>query len=71
MATRKPKQTSDHFVKALSPRDADTKYMGDEPFFPLQPDENGRTLALTHGFTWYNRFYGKKDAKELLCLYLD
>jgi hypothetical protein len=71
MATRKPKQTSDHFVKALSPRDADTKYMGDEPFFPLQPDENGRTLALTHGFTWYNRFYGKKDAKELLCLYLE
>jgi hypothetical protein len=71
MSTRKPKQTSDHFVKALSPRDADTKYMGDEPFFPLQPDENGRTLALTHGFTWYNRFYGKKDAKELLCLYLE
>jgi len=71
MATRKSKQTSDHFVKALSPRDADTKYMGDEPFFPLQPDENGRTLALTHGFTWYNRFYGKKDAKELLCLYLE
>jgi hypothetical protein len=71
MSTRKPKQTSDHFVKALSPRDADTKYMGDEPFFPLQPDESGRTLALTHGFTWYNRFYGKKDAKELLCLYLE
>jgi hypothetical protein len=71
MATRKPKQTSDHFVKALNPRDADTKYMGDEPFFPLQPDESGRTLALTHGFTWYNRFYGKKDAKELMCLYLE
>jgi len=71
MATRKPKQTSDHFVKALNPRDADTKYMGEEPFFPLQPDEKGRTLALTYGFTWYNRFYGKKDAKELLCLYLE
>jgi hypothetical protein len=71
MATRKPKNTDDHLVKALNPRDADTKYMGDEPFFALQPDKEGRTLALTRSFTWYNRFYGKKDARELLCLYLD
>jgi len=71
MATRKPKNTDDHLVKALDPRDADTKYMGDEPFFALQPDTEGRTLALVRSFTWYNRFYGKKDAKELLCLYLD
>jgi hypothetical protein len=71
MATRKPKPTSDHFVKALNPRDADTKYMGEEPFFPLQPDSDRRTLALTQSFTWYNRFYGKKDAKELICSYLE
>jgi len=71
MATRKPKNTDDHLVKALDPRDADTKYMGEEPFFALQPDAEGRTLALTRSFTWYNRFYGKKDAKELLCLYLE
>ena len=71
MATRKPKVTSDHFIKALNPKDADMKYMGDEPFFPLQPDTDGRKLALTNGFTWYNRFYGKKDAKDLLCQYLD
>jgi len=38
MATRKPKPTSDHFIKALNPRDADTKYMGEEPFFPVQPE---------------------------------
>lgn len=70
MATRKPKITSDHFVKALNPRDAtETKYMGDEPYFPMQPEE--RSLALTRGFTWYNRFYGKKDAKDLLCQYLE
>jgi hypothetical protein len=69
MATRKPKKTGDHFIKALNPRDADTKYMGDEPFFALQPDD--RTVALTRSFTWYNRFYGKKDAKELLCQYLE
>ena len=71
MATRKPKLTGDHFVKALNPRDADTKYLGDEPFFPLQPESSERTVALSRGFTWYNRFYGKKDAKELLALYLD
>lgn len=70
MATRKPKITGDHFVKALNPRDAtETKYMGDEPYFPMQPEE--RSLALTRGFTWYNRFYGKKDAKDLLCQYLE
>ena len=71
MATRKPKATSDHFIKALNPRDADTKYMGDEPYFPIQPEGGSRTVALTYGFTWYNRFYGKKDAKELMAQYLD
>jgi hypothetical protein len=71
MATRKIKPTSDHFIKSLNPRDADTKYLGDEPFFPLQPDSESRNIALTRGFTWYNRFYGKKDAKELLAQYLD
>ena len=71
MAIRKPKKTDDHFIKSLNPRDADTKYMGDEPFFPLQPDEDQRTVALTRSFTWYNRFYNKKDAKELLCQFLE
>jgi len=71
MATRKSKPTSDHFIKALNPRDADTKYLGDEPFFPLQPEGTERNVALARGFTWYNRFYGKKDAKELLSQYLD
>jgi len=71
MATRKPKQTEDNFVKALNPRDADTKYLGDEPFFPLQPDSERRFSTLARAFTWYNRFYNKKDAKELMCQYLD
>ena len=43
--------------------------MGEEPFFPIQPED--RTLALTRSFTWYNRFYGKKDAKDLLCQFLE
>ena len=71
MAIRKSKRTDDHFVRALDPRDGDTKYMGDEPFYPVQPDSGSRKVALTYGFTWYNRFYGKKDAKELLCQFLE
>lgn len=71
MATRKPKKTGDHFIKSLNPRDPDTKYMGDEPFFPLQPDSENRGIALARSFNWYNRFYGKKDAKELLAQYLE
>lgn len=71
MATRKPKKTDDHFIKALNPRDPDTKYMGDEPFFALQPDSEYRGVALARSFNWYNRFYGKKDAKELMCQYLE
>ena len=69
MATRK--HTDDHFVKALNPRDADTKYMGEEPFFPIQPDTEFRFSALARSFTWYTRFYSKKDAKEMMAQYLD
>jgi hypothetical protein len=71
MAIRKSKRTDDHFVRALDPRDADTKYLGDEPFFTTKLESSERTIALTRGFTWYNRFYGKKDAKELMCQFLE
>lgn len=71
MATRKGKHTEDHFIKALNPKDADTKHLGEEPFFPAQPEESNRNVALARGFNWYNRFYNKKDAKELLSQYLD
>ena len=69
MATRK--HSDEQFVKALNPRDADTKYMGEEPFFPIQPEPEARFSALARSFTWQTRFYTKKDAKELLCQYLD
>jgi len=69
MATRK--HTDEHFVKALNPRDADTKYMGEEPFFPIQPDTESRFSALARSFTWYTRFYSKKDARDLMAQYLD
>lgn len=65
------KNSDDHFVKAISPRDPDTKYMGEEPFFALQPDSEYRGVALARSFNWYNRFCSKKDAKELMCQYLE
>lgn len=71
MAARK-RLTEDHSqVKALAPKDPDTKYMGDEPLFLIQPDNEYRKVALAKSLTWYNRFYGKKDAKELLCQFLE
>ena len=71
MATRKRNLEDHSQVKALNPRDADVQYYGDEPLFVLQPDEDKRRLALMRSFTWYNRFYGKKDAKELMAQFLD
>ena len=75
MATKKPNKkvkASDYSqVKTLDPKDADTKYFGEEPMFAVQPDEDQRRLALMRSFTWYGRFYGKKDAKEFVVQYLE
>ena len=71
MATRKRNSEDHSQVKALNPRDPDTKYMGEEPLFVVQPDSDRRNVAIARAFNWYNRFYGKKDAKELLCQFLD
>jgi hypothetical protein len=77
MATRKPSKkiilkASDYSqVKTLNPRDADTEYLGPEPFFPIQPDEDRRRVALMRSFTWYGRFYGRKDAKDFMSKYLE
>lgn len=56
--------------KPLNPRSPDTKYVGLEPTWSQQPTEE-RFTALTRAFNWYNYFYGKKEAKEFACNYLD
>jgi hypothetical protein len=71
MATRKRNSEDHSQVKALNPRDVDVQYYGSEPLFVIQPDEDQRRVTLMRSFTWYNRFYGKKDAKELMSQYLD
>jgi hypothetical protein len=44
--------------------------MGGEPAWRTQPTEN-RISALSKAFSWYNYFYGKKDAREMIVNYLE
>lgn len=70
--TKKSKKVIDTTgVRALNPRDPDTKYMGDEPLFALQPEPDLRNHALGRALNWYSKFYGRKDAKDLLIQYLE
>jgi len=57
-------------VKLLNPRSSDTNVMGGEPAWRTQPTEN-RISALSKAFSWYNYFYGKKDAREMIVNYLE
>lgn len=57
-------------VKLLNPRSPDTKIMGTEPEWREQP-MSGRISALSKAFAWYNYFYGKKDARDMIVSYLE
>ena len=71
MATaRKAQPTARPAVRALIPKSADTKYTGDEPEWRLQPTEN-RTGHLSKALAWYNYFYGKKEAKDMILAWME
>ena len=57
-------------IKLLNPRSSDTNVMGGEPPWKTQPTEN-RISALSKAFTWYNYFYSKKDARDMIVNYLE
>jgi len=57
-------------VKLLNPRSSDTNVMGTEPVWTIQPAEN-RISRLSKAFSWYNYFYGKKDARDMIVNYLE
>jgi len=57
-------------IKPLNPRSADTKYVGDEPCWTVQPSDD-RFAVMTRAFNWYNYFYNKKDAKDFVAAHLD
>jgi hypothetical protein len=58
-------------IKPLNPKGAETKYVGHEPDWKFQPTEENRVSAFSKAFAWYNYHYGKRDAKEMLCQYLE
>jgi len=58
-------------IKRLNPKGAETKYVGFEPEWHIQPDETNRVSRLSQAFNWYNYHYGKKEAKDMLCHYLE
>jgi len=57
-------------IKLLNPRSSDTNVMGPEPTWKVQPTD-GRFSALSKAFSWYNYFYGKKDARDMIVNYLE
>lgn len=57
-------------VKPLNPRSGDTQVMGTEPTWEVQPTNN-RISRMSKAFGWYNYFYGKKDARDMIVAYLE
>jgi hypothetical protein len=58
-------------IKRLNPKGAETKYVGFEPEWKSQPTEDNRISRLAQAFNWYNYHYGKRDAKDMICQYLE
>lgn len=67
---RQKKAVDTSSVRELNPRNPDTQKLGDEPLFGHQPEDH-RTGYLARAFNWYNHFYDKQTAKELLIQYLE
>ena len=70
-ATRKVLVENSSFVKALIPKDADSAMFGSEPEFTTQPNDSERLSKFSTSVHWYNRFFGKKEAKEQMIMYLN
>jgi len=58
-------------IKPMNPKSPDLKYTGPEPDWRNQPDSELRTSTLTRAFAWYNYFYGKKEARDMLVSWLE
>ena len=58
-------------IKRLNPKGAETKYVGHEPEWKFQPTEANRLSSFAKAFQWYGYHYGKRDAKDMLCQYLE
>jgi hypothetical protein len=65
------KSKTEIVIKRLNPKGAETKYVGFEPEWKFQPTEENRVSSFANAFQWYGYHYGKKDAKDMLCHYLE
>lgn len=61
----------DGIAPDLNPKDDEVKFIGSENKFVAGIEGQERKVAMARAFAWYNRFYGRKDAKDLLAAYLD
>jgi hypothetical protein len=57
-------------IKPLNPRSPDTNVLGGEPTWHTQFDTD-RVSRMTKAFSWYNYFYGKKEARDMIVSYLE
>tara|TARA_R110000868_G_scaffold359023_4_gene620811 strand:- start:2427 stop:3587 length:1161 start_codon:yes stop_codon:yes gene_type:complete len=67
---RKEKSTQTHHVKTLRPNELDSKHIGQETEFLVQPDPEKRLSTISRCLSWYNIFYGRKEARDVLAEYL-
>jgi len=58
-------------IKRLTPKGEDAKFLGPEPEWKIQPEDDFRIGALTKAFNWYNYSYGKKEARDLIIQYFE
>lgn len=58
-------------IKLLNPKSVDTKYTGAEPSWRIQPEADSRSSSLTRAFGWYNYFYGRKEARDMIVSWLE
>jgi hypothetical protein len=63
-------KTASKPIKLLNPRSSDTNILGMEPTWQIQPTDF-RISKLSKAFGWYNYFYGKKDARDMIVNYLE
>jgi hypothetical protein len=55
----------------MNPGTADIKYTGGEPTWAEQPAVGNRISRLTDAFSWYNYHYGRKEARDIVVVWLE
>lgn len=67
---RKPSKP-DARLRHLKVSAVDVKYIGKEPEWNHQPEENDRKVKLLWAFNWYNYLFDYKDAPKMVLDYLE